>query len=153
MQKPILSAIALVVFVSVQNCFCLQSATGEPIESKPTADLETGNFSCPSTPAPPLEDKPDSAEVETTVSDEQKNDARMQQNSLDSMAALPAQIDDHKPIYKYVGNSFSFKFHRPSCPFAKAMWRGHVIKFQYRKQAIDAGQKPCRYCLRHTGSQ
>ncbi len=52
-----------------------------------------------------------------------------------------------QPIYKYTGNSFSQKFHRPSCKFARAMWRGHVVRFQYRKQAIDAGQKPCRYCL------
>jgi hypothetical protein len=52
-----------------------------------------------------------------------------------------------QPIYKYTGNSFSLKFHRPSCKFARAMWRGHVVRFQYRKQAIDAGQKPCRYCL------
>ncbi len=147
MRKTVLSVIALVVFVSAQNCFCLQSATGEPIESKPAAGLETGDYSYSDSPAPPDEDKPDSDEVETSGSDEQNDDARMQQNSLDSMTDLPAQTEVHKPIYKYVGNSFSFKFHRPSCPFAKAMWRGHVVKFQYRKQAIDAGQKPCRYCL------
>lgn len=147
MRKTVLSAIALVVFVSVQNCFCLQSATGEPTESKLTPGFETGKYFCSDKPAPSDDEKTDSDEVQTSESDAQSDDARIQQNSLDSMTALPAQIDDHKPVYKYVGNSFSFKFHRPSCPFARAMWRGHVVKFQYRKQAIDAGQKPCRYCL------
>lgn len=63
---------------------------------------------------------------------------------------LPAMADDkadEQPVYKYTGNLFSLKFHRPSCKFARAMWREHVIRFQYRKQAVDAGQKPCRYCL------
>lgn len=58
-----------------------------------------------------------------------------------------AQLDETQPIYKYTGNLFSKKFHRPSCPFARAMWRQNVIRFQHRKQAVDAGQKPCRYCL------
>ena len=51
--------------------------------------------------------------------------------------------------YKYVGNSFSLKFHRPSCPFAKAMSLRHVQLHHFRKQAIQAGQKPCKYCLPH----
>ncbi|MDZ4832217.1 MAG: hypothetical protein SGJ27_00295 [Candidatus Melainabacteria bacterium] len=63
-----------------------------------------------------------------------------------NVSALP-QESNEQPIYKYVGNLFSLKFHRPSCKFARVMWRQHVIRFQYRKQAIDAGQKPCRYCL------
>jgi len=49
--------------------------------------------------------------------------------------------------YKYVGNNFSFKFHRPSCPFARAMSVRHVELFHFRRDAIAAGQKPCRYCL------
>lgn len=48
---------------------------------------------------------------------------------------------------KYWGNSFSLKFHRPSCPFAKAMSAHHVMFFNFRKQAVDSGQVPCRYCL------
>ncbi|HEY9731443.1 MAG TPA: hypothetical protein V6C89_05990 [Drouetiella sp.] len=48
---------------------------------------------------------------------------------------------------KYWGNSFSLKFHRPSCPFAKAMSAHHVMFFNFRKQAVDLGQLPCRYCL------
>ena len=49
--------------------------------------------------------------------------------------------------YKYVGNNFSGKFHRPSCPFAKAMSTWHAELFHFRRQAVEAGQKPCRYCL------
>jgi hypothetical protein len=49
--------------------------------------------------------------------------------------------------YKYVGNSFSLKFHRPSCPFAKAMHYSRLTLFHFRKEAITAGMKPCRYCL------
>ncbi len=61
--------------------------------------------------------------------------------------AMAEDKTDEQPVYKYTGNLFSLKFHRPSCKFARAMWREHVIRFQYRKQAVDAGQKPCRYCL------
>jgi hypothetical protein len=49
--------------------------------------------------------------------------------------------------YKYVGNNFSGKFHRPSCKFARAMNVDHVIFFHFRQDAISAGQQPCRYCL------
>lgn len=27
------------------------------------------------------------------------------------------------------------------------MWRGNIVRFQHRFQAVNAGQKPCRYCL------
>ncbi len=49
--------------------------------------------------------------------------------------------------YKYVGNSFSHKFHRPSCPFARAMSPAHLCLFHFRKQAVEAAYLPCRYCL------
>jgi Metal binding domain of Ada len=49
--------------------------------------------------------------------------------------------------YKYIGNTFTHIFHRPSCPFAKKMWTGHMILFQFRKQAIEDQYSPCRYCL------
>lgn len=52
--------------------------------------------------------------------------------------------------YKYVGNLFSSKFHRPSCPFAKCMSAHNAVLFHFRKEAVDAGQKPCRYCLPKT---
>lgn len=49
--------------------------------------------------------------------------------------------------YKYIGNNFSLKFHKPSCPFAKAMWTGHTELFHFRKDAVAAKYTPCRYCL------
>lgn len=49
--------------------------------------------------------------------------------------------------YKYIGNNFSMKFHKPACPFAKAMWSGHTELFHFRKDAIAAKYAPCRYCL------
>ncbi|HEY9712612.1 MAG TPA: hypothetical protein V6C72_04035, partial [Chroococcales cyanobacterium] len=48
---------------------------------------------------------------------------------------------------KYVGNNFSLKFHRPSCPFAQAMNAMHVNLYHFRRQAVSAGMVPCRYCL------
>lgn len=63
-----------------------------------------------------------------------------------------SQLSVAKPLaadlpVKYWGNSFSLKFHRPSCPFAKAMSAHHVMFFNFRKDAVDSGQVPCRYCL------
>jgi hypothetical protein len=51
------------------------------------------------------------------------------------------------PTFKYVGNSFSSKFHRPSCPFAKCISAWHLELFAQRHDATDQGYKPCRYCL------
>ncbi|MBI2811535.1 MAG: hypothetical protein HYX67_12020 [Candidatus Melainabacteria bacterium] len=70
---------------------------------------------------------------------------------LDTIPVLPAGTSPDPesatlPI-KYWGNSFSLKFHRPSCPFAKAMSAHHVMFFNFRRQAVDSGQVPCRYCL------
>jgi hypothetical protein len=62
----------------------------------------------------------------------------------------PAPVDPpagYELPYKYIGNSFSRKFHRPSCPFAKVMWSKRMELFQMRKQAIDGGYSPCHYCL------
>jgi hypothetical protein len=49
--------------------------------------------------------------------------------------------------YKYIGNTFSNKFHRPWCPFSQVMNAKHANFFCFRYQAIDDGFTPCRYCL------
>lgn len=67
--------------------------------------------------------------------------------ALPCSAKEEADAQANPVIYKYVGNAFSLKFHRPSCPFAKAMWRSNRVHFTYRRQALEAHQKPCRYCL------
>jgi len=61
--------------------------------------------------------------------------------------ALPAAQGKQLLPYKYVGNSFSFKFHRPSCQFARAMSLDHVVLFHFRRDAVGAGHRPCRWCL------
>lgn len=60
------------------------------------------------------------------------------QSEQDSTSQLP---------YKYYGNTFSMKFHRPSCPFAIAISRRHLVLFHFRREAIEAHFLPCRYCL------
>ncbi len=54
---------------------------------------------------------------------------------------------DSETIYKYCGNSFSHKFHRPSCPFGEAISKRHLVMFRFRHEAIEAHYEPCRYCL------
>jgi len=57
-------------------------------------------------------------------------------------------IEERQPDpFKYVGNTFSSKFHRPSCPFAKCISHRHLVFFGRRFNAVDAGYKPCQYCL------
>lgn len=51
------------------------------------------------------------------------------------------------PEFKYVGNSFSKKFHRPWCPFEQVMSANKAVFFRFRWHAIEAGFRPCRYCL------
>jgi hypothetical protein len=60
-----------------------------------------------------------------------------------SVMPLPMVADPAR----YWGNSFSLKFHQPSCPFAQAMNPRHVQFFQNLDQATSSGEKPCRYCL------
>ncbi len=61
-------------------------------------------------------------------------------------SSTEAVVNEELPV-KYWGNSFSLKFHRPSCAFARAMNARHVVFFHFRRQAIESGQRPCRYCL------
>lgn len=64
-------------------------------------------------------------------------------SSGSSSVSLP---DSELPV-KYIGNSQSHKFHRPSCPFARIMAPNKRMQFYFRRQAVGYGQKPCRYCL------
>lgn len=157
MRKTILSAAALIGFVWTQNCFCAQTATAQMLETAPIASdpvsLETDVENKTSRSNGDAKGAGSNADVDFN-SDGNESRSGMptdvysfRPEGLDEPQEQTPESERPKPIYKYIGNSFSFKFHRPSCPFAKAMWRGHVLRFQYRKQAIDAGQKPCRYCL------
>lgn len=54
---------------------------------------------------------------------------------------------DMQQPFKYIGNRYSSKFHRPGCIFAKIMSPRKAVLLHYRRQAIEAGLKPCRWCL------
>lgn len=62
-------------------------------------------------------------------------------NSNEAPDAIP---DQHCQFW---GNSFSLKFHLKSCPFAMAMNPRHVQFFNNAKEALELGEKPCRFCL------
>jgi len=46
----------------------------------------------------------------------------------------------------YVGNSRSFRFHRPHCPAAKRMSRQNRIIFAHPQEAYFQGYGPCKMC-------
>ena len=75
--------------------------------------------------------------------DEPPNDINLSPRPDDLPLASPVVATPAQ----YWGNSFSLKFHRPSCPFAQAMNPIHVQFFQSRHAAIEQGERPCRYCL------
>lgn len=72
--------------------------------------------------------------------------AEAKENSIEFNKTILGQQAGAR-TFKYHGNSFSLKFHKPSCPFAKAMNPNHLRIFPFRFQAIEAGLVPCRYCL------
>jgi len=51
-----------------------------------------------------------------------------------------------KPEPYYIGSSSSYRFHRPSCPFAKKIPPHHIVRFSTRYQAFWEGFSPCREC-------
>lgn len=62
--------------------------------------------------------------------------------------AEPGKENENQYLHKkYVGNVDSMKFHRQSCQFARIMARARRIDFEFRKQAVMAGMKPCNWCL------
>lgn len=59
---------------------------------------------------------------------------------------LAGSLPEPLPV-KYVGNTDSLKFHRPSCPFAQVMYRRRRLDFHFRHEAIERGFSPCCWCL------
>lgn len=66
--------------------------------------------------------------------------------SMPAETSEPAVKSEALPV-KYVGNSESHKFHRPSCPYARIMAHSKRMQFYFRRQAVACGHVPCRYCL------
>ncbi len=80
----------------------------------------------------------------------QKEESSAEENLSNESLANEEQIEpksDTQLPYKYYGNSFSHKFHRPSCPFGEAISKRHLVLFHFRHEAIEAHYAPCRYCL------
>jgi len=46
----------------------------------------------------------------------------------------------------YLGNSNSFRFHRPDCPFGKKISKKYIIRFKTRHDAFWQGYSPCKQC-------
>lgn len=46
----------------------------------------------------------------------------------------------------YLGNRNSYRFHRPTCPFARKISRRNVVRFKSRHDAFWAGYSPCKQC-------
>jgi micrococcal nuclease len=51
------------------------------------------------------------------------------------------QEEDH-----YLGNKYSFRFHRPDCEYALQMAEKNKIVFKTRNEALDSCYSPCRTC-------
>ncbi|MBW1789844.1 MAG: thermonuclease family protein [Deltaproteobacteria bacterium] len=46
----------------------------------------------------------------------------------------------------YLGNSASFRFHRPGCPFGSKMKQRNRVEFKTRFDAFWQGYSPCKRC-------
>lgn len=108
--------------------------------------MSSSSFSVVAQAADSNKGYPNKVDPNKEVDANSKSDPGVQSGALPSTKLTTAVTSEDLPI-KYWGNSFSLKFHRPSCPFAKAMSAHHVMFFNFRKQAVESGQAPCRYCL------
>ena len=56
--------------------------------------------------------------------------------------SIPAdEEEDH-----YLGNKYSFRFHRPDCKYALQMAEKNKMLFKTRGEALDSCYSPCRTC-------
>jgi len=51
-----------------------------------------------------------------------------------------------QPEPYYIGNSDSYRLHRPSCPFGKTISSRHRVRFETDYKAYWEGYSPCRQC-------
>src|SRR4030042_393435 len=56
------------------------------------------------------------------------------------------QKEAEQPERFYIGNSDSYRFHRPSCPFGKTISGRHRVRFESTYKACWDGYSPCRQC-------
>ena len=61
------------------------------------------------------------------------------------LAVLPLILDtDDNP--KYLGNSYTLKFHYPDCQWAEKISESNLIEFKSRQEAVNNGYDPCKVC-------
>lgn len=56
------------------------------------------------------------------------------------------QKDPERPEHYYIGNSGSYRFHRPGCTFGKAVSGRHRVRFESAYKAYWEGYSPCKQC-------
>ena len=56
------------------------------------------------------------------------------------------QKESERPESYYIGNSASYRFHRPSCPLGKTISGRHRVLFESAYKASWEGYSPCRQC-------
>jgi len=56
------------------------------------------------------------------------------------------QKEPEQPECYYIGNSNSYRFHRPSCPLGKAVSGHHRVRFESAYKAYWEGFSPCTQC-------
>jgi micrococcal nuclease len=56
------------------------------------------------------------------------------------------QKEPERPERGYIGNSASYRFHRPSCSFGRAVSGRHRVLFENATKAYWEGYSPCRQC-------
>lgn len=146
------------VLAGMVLAWCLQIHCGRPVVAKSpgkaeATELITTRDEDSNTNGPPeTENEIFHTNGKNTDINNKDADTSTETNNTNSKSAkegsLPStQGEPVAPATKYIGNSFSLKFHRPACPFAKVMRRSRRVSFAYRNAAIDAGQRPCKYCL------
>ena len=54
--------------------------------------------------------------------------------------------DNTKGEAYYAGNSASYRFHRPDCPFGNKIQPQHLVRFESRFAAFWEGYSPCKRC-------
>ena len=55
-------------------------------------------------------------------------------------------IPDPQPESFYIGNSRTFRFHRPSCSSVMRLDSNYRLELQSREEFLDLGYSPCRNC-------
>jgi len=56
------------------------------------------------------------------------------------------QKEPERPENHYMGNSASYRFHRPGCSLGKAVSGRHRVRFESTYKAYWEGYSPCRQC-------